>query len=290
MNLHRFVALAGLTFVFAPLTAHAQEAGSSIPLRYKFTAGERLRYLVMRDPYFADPARAVETADPRAPYRAPSVERLTEEVRAVGLDGTATVQVTVSPEPGFEDESHPIPPLSQTLRVTPLGEIVSPPALSPNVGFLRAFFRLPAAPVPVGKTWPGVAFQGALLVSTELTLTSVRGGSRGLAVITQSLPPQVKQGTSPDHDGTLLQTTRSAQSDRIVFDAGAGNLLRQTSALTVTVSLTMTNRGRRGSADFGHVVPNLIVVQTMTIERKEDVLPASASLPSPVLTQPQLKN
>ncbi len=58
-----------------------------------------------------------------------------------------------------------------------------------------------------------------------------------------------------------------------MFDAGAGNLLRQTSTMTVTVSLTMTNRGRRGVADFGHVIPSLQVVQTLTVERKEDTLP-----------------
>jgi hypothetical protein len=29
----------------------------------------------------------------------------------------------------------------------------------------------------------------------------------------------------------------------------------------------MTGRGRRGSDDFGHVIPNSTVVQTLTIER-----------------------
>ena len=270
MTFSQLTALAGLAVFLAPLTAHAQAPASSVPLRYKFTVGQKIRYLIMRDPYFLDPAGAVEAADPRAPYRPPSVKRLMEEVQSVRPNGTATIAVTVSPEPGFEDDDHPVPPVVQTVTVTPLGEVDSPLPHSPLAAFLRVFFRLPAPSV--------------------LRLADVRGGNRGLAVITQSLPPVIAQSTSPDHDGTLLQTTRSAQSDRIIFDLGAGNLLRQTSSLTVAVSLTMTNRGRRGAADFGHVVPSLQVVQTLTIERKEDVLPASASLPSPALAARQSKN
>ena len=271
LKLSTTAAFIGLCLWLLPLVGHAQTSDSPLPLRYKFTAGEKLRYLVMRDPYFADPAGAVNLTNPRAPYKPPSVERLTEEVQAVQRDGTATLKVTVGPEPGFEDEANPISPLSQTVTVTPLGQVISPAA--PAAGFLRAFFRLPAS-LP-GTAWKGVAFRGTAPVETALTLDTVREG--GLAVITQTLPPSETKSTSPDHDGTLLQTTQAAQTDRIVFDAGAGNLLRQTSALAVTMSLTMTNRGRRGAADFGHVIPNLQVVQTMTIERKEDQLPTRAA-------------
>ena len=56
--------------------------------------GQTWRYLVQRDPYFDDPARAVETTDPNLPYKLPVVERLTEEVLAVGTGGAATGRVT----------------------------------------------------------------------------------------------------------------------------------------------------------------------------------------------------
>ena len=73
---------------------------------------------------------------------------------------------------------------------------------------------------------------------------------------------------SPDHDGTLLQTTSAAQSDHVVFDCRRGQLVRSVSTKTITLSLVMTGRGRRGSDDFGHVVPNAQVVQTLTVERQ----------------------
>ncbi len=135
-----------------------------------------MRYLVMRDPYFADPAKAIETANPKTPYRSPSIERLTEKVQAVQPDGSAIIQVTLEPEPGFEDATHPIPPTSQTVVVTPLGEVVSPPALSSDAGFLRAFFRLPPAPAQPGASWKGAAFRETASVPTALTLAAMRRG------------------------------------------------------------------------------------------------------------------
>lgn len=241
MNSRTAAALLGLNFWLLPRTAPAQPPAAMPPLRYHFTPGQKLRYLIMRDPYFADPAAAIETTNPNAPYRPPIVERLTEEVQSVEANGMATLKVTLEPEPGFEDDTHPAAPVTQTVMVSPLGQAVSP-ALLPS--FLRAFFRLPAAPAQ---------------------------RKNGLAIITQTLPPSVTRGTSPDHDGTLLQTTRSARSDRLIFDIDAGNLLRQTSTLVVDLSLVMTHRGARGSADFGHVVPNIEIIQTMTIERKADL-------------------
>ncbi len=278
MNLCLFTLLAGL-ILLPTQPIQAQTAAAPITLRYHFRRGQRLRYLVQRDPYFADPAGAVETTDPNAPYRPPVVERLTEEVQAVGRDGAATVQITVAPEPGFEDEASPQPPVTRTVTVTPLGQVLSPVADPAARELLRAFFRLPAAPVRAGASWKGTAFRGTDKMETNLTLTAARGGSRGQAVITQTLPPTVAESRSPDHDGTLLQTTRSVEADRIIFDAGAGNLLRQSSALTVTLSLTMTGRGARGAADFGHVIPNVQVVQTMTIERQDDPLPSLPPAP-----------
>ncbi len=177
-------------------------------------------------------------------------------------------------------------PSAQTVAVTPLGQMLAYPALYPVPSFLRAFFRLPAAPVRPGAVWKGKTFQDAGVVGTEMALATRMGGRRGLAVITQALPPAVAQSRSPDHDGTLLQTTRSERADRIVFDVGAGNLRRSTSTLWVTLSLVMTGRGARGSADFGHVIPSVRVLQTMTIERQDDaplLLSPSASL-SPAST------
>ena len=277
MSPRPLLALAVFCLVSAS-AARAQPPDAPVKLRYHFVPGQTLRYLVQRDPYFDDPAGAVETTDPEAPYRPPVVERLTEEVLAVGRDGTATVRVTVGPEPGFEDESDPQPPLTRMVRVTPLGQVLTPivdPAVRER---LRVFFRLPATPVRAGETWKGKAFQGTDKVETCAALTAEWGGSRGQATITQTLPPVVAESRSPDHDGTLLQTTRSAQTDRVVFDVGMGSLRRQTSTLTVGLSLVMTGRGARGGADFGHVIPNVQVIQTMTIDRQDD--PPAPPLPA----------
>jgi len=274
MNFCPLLGLAAFCLVSIP-PIQAQTAAGPVKLRFHFVPGQTLRYLVQRDPYFDDPAGAVETTDPDAPYRPPVVERLTEDVLSVGRDGTAMIRVTVAPEPGFEEEANAAKPAAQTVAVTPLGQMLAFPALYPVSGFLRVFFRLPAASVRPGATWQGKTFQGAGVVETRLALAARTGGrSRGLAVITQALPPAVAESRSPDHDGTLLQTTRSARTDRIVFDTGAGNLRRSTSTLSVTLSLVMTGRGARGSADFGRVIPNVRVVQTMTIERQDDA-PAS---------------
>lgn len=270
MNLCPLFGLAAFGLVSVP-AAHAQPAAGPVKLRFHFVPGQRLRYLVQRDPYFDDPAGAMETTDPDAAYKPPVVERLTEEVLSVGRDGTAMVRITVVPEPGFEDAVSPVRPAAQTVAVTPLGQMLAYPDLYPVPGFLRAFFRLPAAPVRPGGAWAGKTFQGAGVVGTSLALAArTSGGSRGLAVITQALPPTVAERRSPDHDGTLLQTTRSQRADRIVFDVGAGNLRRSTSTMSVTLSLVMTGRGARGSADFGRVIPNVRVIQTMTIERQDD--------------------
>ena len=286
MNLRPLLALAALGLVIAP-AAHAEPPAVSVKLRYHFVPGRTLRYLVQRDPYFDDPAGAVETTDPDASYKPPIVERLTEEVLAVGSDGTATVKVTAGPEPGFEDEAHPQPLVTRTVRVTPLGQVLTPVEDAAMGGLLRAFFRLSFAPVGPGETWQGTAYQGAEGVKTDLALTAVRYGGQGLAVITQTLPPTVTQSRSSGHDGTLLQTTRGDRSDRIVFDAGAGILRRQTSTMTVTLSLVMTGRGARGAADFGHVIPTVRVIQKMTIERQEDALsPPALAFPSPASPSP----
>lgn len=283
MNLCPLLVLTALGLVIAPAVC-AEPPDAPIKLRYHFTPGQTLRYLVQRDPYFDDPAGAMETTDPDAPYKPPVVERLTEEVLSVGSDGAATVRVTVAPEPGFEDEAVPQPPVTRTVRVTPLGQVLTPVEDAALGGLLRAFFRLPFAPAGPGETWNGTAYQQAEGVKTDLALTAVRYGGRGWAVITQAFPPVVAESRSPGHDGTLLQTTRSAQADRIIFDAGAGSLRRQTSTMTVTLSLVMTGRGARGAADFGHVIPTVRVIQTMTIERQEDApAPSILASPSPAL-------
>ena len=282
MNLRHLAGFAGLSFVSAS-AAYAQSPDAPVTLRYHFALGQTLRYLIQRDPYFADPVGAMETTNPNAPYKPPVVERLTEKVLGVERDGTATIRVTVGPEPGFEDASHPQPRLTRTVTVTPSGQVMTPAADPSAREMLRAFFRLPDTPEMVGGTWKGAAFQGAGQVETHPALAAERGGIRGLAIITQTLPPTVTQSRSPDHDGTLLQTTRSVQADRVVFDAGTGSLRRQTSVLTVMMSLTMTERGARGVADFGHVVPNVQVIQTMTIDRQDDppaLPPPAASLPA----------
>lgn len=279
MNFRLSVAFAGLTLLVMP-ALQAQSSNPTIMLRYRFTPGQTLRYLIQRDPYFNDPAGAIETTDPNAPYRPPVIERLTEEVLAVGRDGTATVRVTVAPEPGFEDETKPQSAVSQTVQVTPLGQVLSPLPETMSGELLRAFFRLPVASVRPGAAWKDSAGLG-----TILTLTKVDGGRKGLAVITQTPPPSVAESRSRSHDGMLVQTTRCAQSDHLVFDLKTGNLRRERSTMTVTLSLVMTGRGARGADDFGHVIPRVQVVQTLTIERRDDL----AAPPSHASTNQALK-
>ena len=276
MNPRRLAAFAALTLL--PLAARAQAPDAAITLRYKWTPGQTLRYTLLRDPYFADPARAIETADPRTPERPPLAKRLTERVLSVSSDGSATLRVSVGPEPGFEDGTRPLP--SVTLTVAADGRVMSPP-LPAGAGpdLLRAFFRLPNGPASTGASWPGTSARGRQPAATEMTLTGFSGVKGVQAVLVQTLPPAQVQSTSPDHDGTLLQTTRTAGADRIVFDVAAGSVVRQTSTLTVTVSLMMTKRGIRGVTDFGRVVPNVVTVQTLTIERRDDLPPVPAAPP-----------
>lgn len=239
-----------------PLATYAQAPAR---LRYHWSAGQTLQYLVMRNPYYADPSAAMETTDPNAPYRPPLVQRLTEQVLSVEPNGTAALRLTLGPEPGFDDDVLPAPPMMQTVTVTPTGLIAAGafPGMPPDL--LAAIVRLPSNPVPE------------------------RGG---LAVLTQDLTGSVTQQTSPSHDGTLLQTTRCHKSDRAVFDARTGSLLRRVSTVTGTLSLVMIRPAKRGAADFGHVIPTLPIVQTLTVERKEDVSPLPHGPPTPALTAP----
>jgi len=241
MTLCSFALLAfAATSIVSPMPAHAAAP------RYQFVPGETLRYLIQRDPYFADPKAAIGTVSGED-YRPPIVERLTEKVQSVQADGTATVLLTLAPEPGFEDEDHPQAALSRIVTVTAAGRVL--PVSGTALGDSPAERDLLRGLVPVP---PGA---------------SVRNG---LAVENHSSPPVVTESTSPDHDGTLLQTTSAAQSDHVVFDCRRGQLVREVSTETITLSLVMTGRGRRGSDDFGHVVPNSTVVQTLTVERQVD--------------------
>ncbi len=229
------------TSILSPMPAHAAA------LRYQFVPGETLRYLIQRDPYFDDPKGAMETvADDE--YRPPIVERLTEKVQEVKADGTATLLLTLTPEPGFEDEDRPQAAVSRTVVVSPEGKVLS--VLGAALGSSPAEQDL---------------LRGIVLLTADM-----QGRKDGLAVETRRSPAVVNRSTSPDHDGTLLQTTSVAQSARFVFDCRRGQLVREVSTLTITLSLVMTGRGRRGSDDFGHVVPNAQVIQTLTVERQAD--------------------
>jgi len=239
MSYRALLAAACLCFAYLP-PLFARTASDS-PLQYKWVTGQMIRYLILRDPYFADPQKCIETADPNAPYRSPIVSRLTEKVLSVDSDGTATLQVTISPEPGFEDDSHPQPPITQTVTVNRSGEMTDGSAASHSTEMLAAIFRLPTDPPPVRN---------------------------GVSVITQAGPPTVQKATSPSHDGILLQTTQSRRQDRVVFDTYAGNVLRRTETITGSLSLVMIRPKQRSGADFGRVVPSLPILQTLTLERK----------------------
>ncbi len=241
----------------APAQAPTKSTAPAVTLRYRWTAGQTLTFLVQQDPYFADPARALAAAEPDAAYEAPIVTRLTEEVQSVARDGTATLKVTRTAAPGFEDEAHPEPLKVQTVTVSPRGEVSG----TGEAEVTRSFPRLPTGPVRVGASWAGPG-------GARLTLAALRDGPKGLAVVTQTLPLSVGEQRSPDHDGTLLQTTRTTQTGRIVFDLSHGQVARQVQTRTVTATLVMTGRGRRGVADFGRVVPNVKAIQTLTMERQ----------------------
>ncbi len=258
MNLRLLAAVPLFLLPLLPAPAEAPVPG--VTLRYRWVVGQTMMYLVQEDPYFADPARALAAAEPDAAYAAPVVMRLTEEVQSVARDGTATLKVTQIAAPGFEDEAHPETPTVWTAVVTARGEMSG--VKTPEV-MTQAFPRLPAGPVQVGASWAGRD-------GRRLTLTVLRGGPKGLAIVTQTCPAATGERRTPDHDGTLLQTTRTAQTGRIVFDLSRGQVARQVQTRTVTATLVMTGRGRRGVADFGHVIPNVKAVQTLTFERQTD--------------------
>ncbi len=255
MNIRLLTAL--LFLLLTASSVYAQSPSPAVTLRYRWTVGQTMTYLVQRDPFFSEPARALAAAEPDSAYLAPVVTRLTQEVQHVGRNGTATLKVTLSAAPGFEDDTHPELPVVRTVTVSPRGEVSG----IDSAEIARTFPRLPAGPVRAGASWSGA--DGA-----RLTLTALRGGAKGLAIVTQTLPPGLGEVRSPDHDGTLLQTTRTTQSGRIVFDIAHGQLARRVQTLTVTASLVMTERGRRGVADFGRVIPNVQAVQTLTVERQ----------------------
>ena len=247
------VILAAFSLASTPVPrAGAQSARPPERLQYHWTAGQTLRYLIQRDPYFADPEGAVAAINPGREYQPPVVERLTEAVQAVGADGTATVALTLTAEPGLDDDAHPQATLKRTVTVTPSGRIlaVSGGALGRSPAERDLLRGLPALPA-----------------------TADRAAASGQAAVwTHALAPAVTERRSPDHDGTLLRTTRAAQSDQIVFDRAAGSLVRLDSTLAISSRLVMTGRGRRGIADFGHVVPHVQLIQTLSVERQDDLL------------------
>ena len=231
-------------FIASPAPVEAQAP------RYHWTAGETARFLIQRDPYFDDPKAAVETVTSDSDYKPPTVERLTEKALSVSANGTATLRLTLTPEPGFEDDTLPQAPISRTVVVSALGKVisVSGPALGSSTAekdLLRGLL------LPVPPTW--------------------RMTKESLAVGDRLEPLAVTQSTSPDHDGTLLQTTQVSEAGHTVFDCRRGQLVRSVWTRTIILSLTMTGRGRRGSDDFGHIVPNAQIVQTLSIERRADL-------------------
>jgi len=225
--------------LISPMPAHAAAP------RYRFVPGETLRYLIQRDPYFDDPQGAIKTVSGED-YRPPVVERLTEKVQEVKANGAASLLLTLTPEPGFEDEERPQAAISRTVVVSPWGKVLS-----------------------VSGTALGSSPEEQDLLRGIVFLTAgMHVRKDGLTIESHSRLPVVTESTSPDHDGTLRQTTTAAQAERFVFDCRRGQLVREVSTKTITLSLVMTGRGRRGSDDFGHVVPNAQVVQTLTVERQ----------------------
>ena len=206
------------------------------------------RFLIQRDPYFDEPKTAIETVTSDGDYKPPVVERLTEKVLSVAADGSATLRLTLAPEPGFEDAAHPQAALSRLVTVTALGKMLSSAGSAPQNSLAEKDLLRGLVSIP--PDW--------------------RIRKDGFAVEDRAEPAVVTQSTSPDHDGTLQQTTTTAESDHTVFDCRRGQIVRTVCTRTITLSLTMTHRGRRGADDFGHVVPNSQVIQTLSVERQAD--------------------
>ncbi len=232
---------------FAALSA-VLPANAQAPPHYQWTPGETTRFLIQRDPYFDEPKTAMEAAASDAAYRPPIVERLTEKVLTVRADGTATLLVTLAPEPGFEDDDHPQAAISRTVTASASGRV-----LSVSGGALG------------GSPAVRDLLRGLVLIFPEL-----RRREDGLAVEDQAEPLVVTQSTSPGHDGILLQTTTTAETDHTVFDCRQGQVVRRMLTRIITLSLVMTHRGRRGSDDFGPVVPKTQVRQTLSVERQTE--------------------
>lgn len=234
------------TFALAALVCAALLPTQAPAPRYQWTPGETVRYLIQRDPYFDDPQAAIETVTSDADYKPPVVERLTEKALAVSADGTATLVVTLAPEPGFEDDANPQAAISRRMTVSASGQVLS----------------------VSGAALGGSPAERDLLRGLVSIPPNLRKRKDALAVEDRTEPLVVTQSTSPDHDGTLLQTTQVSEAGHTVFDCRRGQLVRAVWTRTITLSLTMTGRGRRGSDDFGHVVPNSQVVQTLSVERQ----------------------
>ena len=245
-----FAGMSHTVFMIAFFLGTVLGAGSALPPPpgYHWTRGETQRFLIQRDPYFEEPKAAIEAVTLEGEYQPPIVERLTETVRAVAADGTATLLVTLAPEPGFEDEDHPQAAISRTVTVSASGRVLSVSGAA-----------LGSSPAEQDL------LRGFVSISPNL-----RRRKDSLVVEDRAEPSVAVQSTSPDHDGTLLQTTQVAGTQHCVFDCRRGQLVRAVWTRTITLSLTMTGRGRRGSDDFGHVVPNSQIVQTLSVERRSD--------------------
>ena len=219
--------------------------------RYKFQVGQTLRYEVTFDSRLPNLAEtSAPTGDDGAAPGVQVAERVTARVKDVRADGTASLDVTVEPW----RNSSLAGPQTYTLRLTPTG------------------VRLPVTGSAAPSLSAALPFPALLPAHPHPNPTLAEMGQS-----TSTVTHQQQQ----THDGLLVDTTERRRQERIVFDAASGNVLKQASTTWVTRSLRMTNRGKRGSDDFGRVAGVTRLILRTTVQRLEDKPPpANAELPA----------
>lgn len=217
--------------------------------RYKFQPGQTLRYQVTFDSRAQNLAASTDlTGEGAAPGRQVT-EFVTARVKAMRGDGTAVLEVTCEP---WRNSDLP-GPQTCTLRLAPDG---------------RRLPREPGdAPAPsVSATLPFPV----LLPARPLA-------NPALVEMEQTTPNVVTRQQTRGHDGLLVDMTQRRQSQRIVFDVRAGNVLKQAGTTWITRTLKMTARGKRGSDDFGRVAPVTRLVLSTTVQRLADKPPPTGA-------------
>ena len=154
MNQTCFAALAALAFL--PLPAVPAQSSPPVTPALQVYAGAKD---ALRDPAVIpispNRRRRWRATEPECPVPAPDGEAAdgagTSGRRGAG---TATLQMTLGPEPGFAGDEGSEPPQTRTLRVSARGQVLSPVTDAAEREMGEVFMLLPPGPVRVGRA-PG---------------------------------------------------------------------------------------------------------------------------------------